>query len=200
MRSHAKHSRFWVTPLYMAPRTGPRTRHRWLRCRCVQSRRDFIPNADRVIPPVSGETPMEVLRRAAEQDQDVRVNESSCSSGSGDDLLKVSRERTGRRVIPRPLRWPKIERFCAGRHNQARPVANRPVCGTGRGAIQLFAGWPRLWSRSLFAVGIGLREHIPPLSTPRRAAGLRSQCRPRRTHIFADGIQQEIPHPAFQDR
>jgi serine/threonine protein kinase len=65
-------------------------------------------------PPVSGETAMEVSA----------PDESSCSPGSGDDLLKVSRERTGvalflgrcsgrrsrtllrRAHDPSPARWP----------------------------------------------------------------------------------------------
>ena len=124
-------------------------------------------------PPVSGETPMEVLRRAAEQaPRRPQPDESSCSPGSGDDLLKVSRERTGvalflgrcagrrsrtllrRAHDPSPARWPNDPYV-------ALDAAQSSHRGAGRrfGRARCFAVRNRL-----------ARAYSPAAKRPRRAA------------------------------
>ena len=64
-------------------------------------------------PPVSGETPMEVLRRAAEQ---APRRPSLTNRHVPRDLETICLkclEKNRRRVIPRPSRWPKISNASA---------------------------------------------------------------------------------------
>ena len=90
-------------------------------------------------PPIWGETPMEVLHRAAaEKPKSPRLTNAPNFTRSGDNLSEVSRKRTGARVTPLPPRLLMIlNDFAPATRSKLVPSASRTAPGAGRAAILL---------------------------------------------------------------
>ena len=172
MRSHANTRDSGYAILHGA-RTGRRLARRWRRCRCVQSRRDFIPNADRPSACFRRDTDGSAAPRRRANTQASEPDKSLCSPGSGDDLLKVSRERTGVALFLGRCAG-RRSRTLLGRAHRCRAEPswpNKPYGALDAGAIRPRRGWPRL----LVALVVSLSAIVwrgaysPAAKRPRRA-------------------------------
>src|SRR6266403_574013 len=145
-------------------------------------------------PPVSGETPMEVLRRAAEQ---APRRPSLTNRHVPRDLeticLKCLEKEPASRYSSAVALAEDLERFCAGRTIQARPAGlttrmwhwtrrNPAIAGLAAALVALVV--------SLSA--IVWREHIPRLSNGLAVLPFKNLSADPENAYFADGIQQEI--------
>ena len=145
-------------------------------------------------PPVSGETPMEVLRRAAEQ---APRRPSLTNRHVPRDLeticLKCLEKEPASRYSSAVALAEDLERFCAGRTIQARPAGlttrmwhwtrrNPAIAGLAAASVALVV--------SLSA--IVWREHIPRLPNGLAVLPFENLSADPENAYFADGIQQEI--------
>src|SRR5947208_10440415 len=145
-------------------------------------------------PPVSGETPMEVLRRAAEQ---VPRRPSLTNRHVPRDLeticLKCLEKEPASRYSSAVALAEDLERFCAGRTIQARPAGfttrmwrwtrrNPAIAGLAAALVALV----------VLLSGIVWREHIPGLSNGLAVLPFENLSADPENAYFADGIQQEI--------
>jgi len=181
------------TPLYMAPEQAANSR-------TVGSAGDVYSLGAILYqmltghPPVSGETPMEVLRRAAEQ---APRRPSLTNHHVPRDLeticLKCLEKEPASRYSSAVALAEDLERFCAGRTIQARPAGlttrmwhwtrrNPAIAGLAAALVALVV--------SLSA--IVWREHIPPLSNGLAVLPFKNLSADPENAYFADGIQQEI--------
>lgn len=145
-------------------------------------------------PPVSGETPMEVLRRAAEQ---APRRPSLTNHRVPRDLeticLKCLEKEPASRYSPAVALAEDLERFCAGRTIQARPAGlttrmwhwtrrNRAIAGLTAALVVLL----------LSLSAIVWREHIPRQSNGVAVLPFGNLSADPDNAYFAEGIHQEI--------
>ena len=145
-------------------------------------------------PPVSGETPMEVLRRAAEQ---TPKRPSLTNRHVPRDLeticLKCLEKEPASRYSSAVALAEDLERFCAGRTIQARPAGltthmwhwtrrNPAIAGLAAALVALVVSLS----------GIVWREHIPRLPNGLAVLPFENLSADPENAYFADGIQQEI--------
>ena len=145
-------------------------------------------------PPVSGETPMEVLRRAAEQ---TPKRPSLTNRHVPRDLeticLKCLEKEPASRYSSAVALAEDLERFCAGRTIQARPaglttqtwrwIRRNPAI------VGLIAA---LLALAVSLSGIVWRDHIPRQSNGVAVLPFENLGADPENAYFADGIQQEI--------
>jgi len=145
-------------------------------------------------PPVSGETPMEVLRRAAEQvPRRPRLTNHHVPRDLETICLKCLEKEPASRYSSAVALAEDLERFCAGRTIQARPagLTTRMWRWTRRNpAIATLAAALVALVASLS--GIVWREHIPRLSNGLVVLPFENLSADPENAYFADGIQQEI--------
>jgi serine/threonine protein kinase/predicted Zn-dependent protease len=145
-------------------------------------------------PPVSGETPMEVLRRAAEQ---TPKRPSLTNHHVPRDLeticLKCLEKEPASRYASAAALAEDLERFCSGRTIQARPVSltNRAWRWTRRNPA--IAGL----AAALLALGVSLsvimwREQVPRLTNGLAVLPFENLSADPDNAYFAEGIQQEL--------
>jgi serine/threonine protein kinase len=145
-------------------------------------------------PPVSGETAMEVLRRAAEQ---TPKRPSLTNRHVPPDLeticLKCLEKEPASRYSSAVALAEDLERFCAGRTIKARPAGlttrmwhwtrrNPAIAGLAAALVALVVSLS----------GIVWREHIPPLPNGLAVLPFENLSANPDNAYFADGIQQEI--------
>jgi serine/threonine-protein kinase len=144
-------------------------------------------------PPVSGETPMEVLRRAAEQ---APRRPRSLNGRVPRDLeticLKCLEKEPASRYPSAVALAEDLERFCAGRTIQARPTGlttqtwrwirrNPAIVGLAAALVALVSLSGILW-----------REHIPRPPNGLAVLPFKNLSADPENAYFADGVQQEI--------
>src|SRR6476619_382077 len=145
-------------------------------------------------PPVSGETPMEVLRRAAEQPpKRPRLTNHHVPRDLETICLKCLEKEPASRYSSAVALAEDLERFCAGRTIQARPAGlttrvwhwtrrNPAIAGLAAALVALVI--------SLSA--IVWREHNPRQSNGVAVLPFENLGADPENAYFADGIQQEI--------
>lgn len=144
-------------------------------------------------PPVSGETPMEVLRRAAEQaPRRPRLTNRHIPRDLETICLKCLEKEPASRYPSAVALAEDLERFCAGRTIQARPagLTTRMWRWTRRNPaiVGLAAALVALVSLS----GILWREHVPRPPNGLAVLPFKNLSADPENAYFADGIQQEI--------
>ena len=144
-------------------------------------------------PPVSGETPMEVLRRAAEQaPRRPRLTNHHVPRDLETICLKCLEKEPASRYFSAVALAEDLERFCAGRTIQARPAGltirmwrwtrrNPAIAGLAAALIALVSLSGILW-----------REHVPRPSNGLAVLPFKNLSADPENAYFADGIQQEI--------
>jgi len=144
-------------------------------------------------PPVSGETPMEVLRRAAEQaPRRPRLTNHHVPRDLETICLKCLEKETASRYSSAVALAEDLDRFCAGRPIKARPAGlttrmwhwtrrNPAIAGLAAALIALVSLSGILW-----------REHNPPLANGLAVLPFKNLSADPENAYFADGIQQEI--------
>jgi serine/threonine protein kinase/Flp pilus assembly protein TadD len=144
-------------------------------------------------PPVSGETAMEVLRRAAEQ---TPKRPSLTNRHVPRDLeticLKCLEKEPASRYSSAVALAEDLERFCAGRTIQARPagLTTRMWHWTRRNPA--IAGLAAALVALVSLSGIVWREHIPRLPNGLAVLPFENLSADPDNAYFADGIQREI--------
>jgi serine/threonine protein kinase/Tfp pilus assembly protein PilF len=144
-------------------------------------------------PPVSGETPMEVLRCAAEQaPRRPRLTNHDVPRDLETICLKCLEKEPASRYSSAVALAEDLERFCTGRTIQARPAGlttrmwrwtrrNPAIAGLVVALVGLFS-----------LSGILLREHVPRPSNDLAVLPFENLSADPENAYFADGIQQEI--------
>jgi len=145
-------------------------------------------------PPVSGETPMEVLRRAAEQaPRRPRLTNRHVPRDLETICLKCLEKEPASRYSSAVALAEDLERFCAGRTIQARPAGLTMRAWRWIGRNPAIAGL----AAALVALVVSMsaivwREHIPRLSNGLAVLPFENLSADPENAYFADGIQQEI--------
>jgi TolB-like protein/Tfp pilus assembly protein PilF len=144
-------------------------------------------------PPVSGETPMEVLRHAADQAPiRPRLTNRHVPRDLETICLKCLEKEPASRYFSAVALAEDLERFCAGRTIQARPAGltirmwrwtrrNPAIAGLAAALIALVSLSGILW-----------REHVPRPSNGLAVLPFKNLSADPENAYFADGIQQEI--------
>jgi serine/threonine protein kinase/Flp pilus assembly protein TadD len=145
-------------------------------------------------PPVSGETPMEVLRCAAEQaPRRPRLTNRHVPRDLETICLKCLEKEPASRYSSAVALAEDLERFCAGRTIQARPAGlttrmwrwarrNPAIAGLAAALVALVVSMSAIvW-----------REHNPRLSNGLAVLPFENLSADPENTYFADGIQQEI--------
>jgi serine/threonine protein kinase/Flp pilus assembly protein TadD len=144
-------------------------------------------------PPVSGETPMEVLRRAAEQaPRRPRLTNRHVPRDLETICLKCLEKEPASRYSSAVALAEDLERFCAGRTIQARPTGlttrmwrwtrrNPAIAGLAAASVALVSLSGILW-----------REHVPRPPNGLAVLPFKNLSADPENAYFADGIQQEI--------
>lgn len=144
-------------------------------------------------PPVSGETPMEVLRRAAEQaPRRPRQTNHHVPRDLETICLKCLEKEPASRYSSAVALAEDLERFCAGRTIQARPAGlttrmwhwtrrNPAIAGLAAALVALISLSGILW-----------REHVPRPPNGLAVLPFKNLSADPENAYFADGIQQEI--------
>ena len=147
-------------------------------------------------PPIWGETPMEVLHRAAaEKPKSPRLTNSRISRDLETICLKCLEKEPAARYVSAAALADDLERFCAGHTIQARPVglANRAWRWTRRNPV--VAGLIGVSLALLAALGVIVwkSEFIPhPVANGVAVLPFENLSGNPDTAYFANGIQEEI--------
>lgn len=144
-------------------------------------------------PPASGETPMEVLRRAAQQaPRRPRQTNHHVPRDLETICLKCLEKEPASRYPSAIALAEDLERFCAGRTIQARPAGlttrmwrwmrrNPAIAGLAAALVALVSLSAILW-----------RDHIPRVSNGLAVLPFENLSADPENAYFADGIQEEI--------
>jgi len=144
-------------------------------------------------PPVSGETPMEVLRRAAEKTpRRPRLTNHHVPRDLETICLKCLEKEPASRYSSAAALAEDLERFCAGRTIQARParLTTRMWRWTRRNPA--IAGLAAALVALVSLSGILWREHVPRPPNGLAVLPFKNLSTDPENAYFADGIQQEI--------
>ena len=147
-------------------------------------------------PPIWGETPMEVLHRAAtEQPKSPRLTNARISCDLETICLKCLEKEPGARYVSAAALADDLERFCAGHTIQARPVglANHAWRWTRRNPV--VAGLIGVSLALLAALGVIVwkSKFIPhPVTNGVAILPFENLSADPGNAYFADGIQEEI--------
>ena len=149
-------------------------------------------------PPIWGETPMEVLHRAAtEQPKSPRLTNARISRDLETICLKCLEKEPGARYVSAAALADDLERFCAGHTIQARPVglANRAWRWTrrnpGLAALSVLSVALLVVLAAIFTTGGPTRASVAPPKTIAVLPFTTSSGDTARSY-FTSGMQEEI--------
>jgi serine/threonine protein kinase/tetratricopeptide (TPR) repeat protein len=149
-------------------------------------------------PPIWGETPMEVLHRAAtEQPKSPRLTNARISRDLETICLKCLEKEPGARYVSAAALADDLERFCAGHTIQARPVglANRAWRWTrrnpGLAALSVLSVALLVVLAAIFTTGGPTRASVAPPKTIAVLPFTTSSGDTTRSY-FTSGMQEEI--------
>src|SRR5438874_12671899 len=144
-------------------------------------------------PPVSGETPMEVLRRAAEQaPRRPRLTNHHVPRDLETICLKCLEKEPASRYSSAVALAEDLERFCAGRTIQARPAGLTTRMWRWTRRNPAIAGLAAALVALVSLSGILWREHVPRPPNGLALLPFKNLSADTENAYFADGIQQEI--------
>jgi serine/threonine protein kinase len=144
-------------------------------------------------PPVSGETPMEVLRSAAEQaPKRPRLTNRHVPRDLETICLKCLEKEPASRYSSAVALAEDLERFCAGHTIKARPAGLTTHMWRWTRRNPAIAGLAAALVALVLLSGILWREHVPRPSNGLAVLPFKNLSADPENAYFADGIQQEI--------
>ena len=149
-------------------------------------------------PPIWGETPMEVLHRAAaEKPKSPRLTNSRISRDLETICLKCLEKEPGARYVSAAALADDLERFCAGHTIQARPVgvANRAWRWSRRNPVLTALSSTTLVLLIVIAALVPIRREMIKPSPPTKAVAVLPFDHPgadQTSELFATGLQDDI--------
>src|SRR5262245_11337747 len=149
-------------------------------------------------PPIWGETPMEVLHRAAaEKPKSPRLTNARVPRDLETICLKCLEKEPGARYVSAAALADDLERFCAGHTIQARPVglANRAWRWSRRNPVLAALGAATVVLLIVIAVLVPLRRETMEPVPPEKAVAVlpfQSFSDDKENAYIAEGIQDEI--------
>ncbi len=149
-------------------------------------------------PPASGETPMEVLHRAAnEKPKSPRSINQQIPRDLEVICLKCLEKEPGARYASAAALAEDLERFCDGRTIEARPVGltNRFWRWTRRNPVLAVLGATSLVSLVLLAIAVTVRRETPGNPPPAKSVAVLPFDHPgadQTGELLASGLQDDI--------